>query len=222
MNIISFSGGKDSAATVILCHIHNIKVDEIIFSEVMFDDETSGELPEHINFVKNTAIPLFEKWGYKTKILHSDFTYMDCFNHVITKSKTPDRNGKRSGFPMGGKCAINKNCKIRPIKQYLKEAEKEGDLCQLIGIAIDEPERAARLDGKKKRSVLVEFGYTEKMAYELAEEYGLLSPIYSFAPRGGLLVLYERARRRIKVPSEKPPGIMEKASYIRRRTRNSG
>ena len=185
MNIISFSGGKDSAATVILCHIHNIKIDEIIFSEVMFDDKTSGELPEHINFVKNTAIPLFEKWGYKTKVLHSDFTYMDCFNHVITRSKTQDRNGKRAGFPLGGKCVINRECKIRPIKQYLKEAEKEGELCQLIGIAVDEPERVERLDGKKKRSVLVEFGYTEKMAYELAKEYGLLSPIYSFAPRGG-------------------------------------
>ena len=39
MNIISFSGGKDSAATVILCHEHNIKVDRILFSEVMFDKE---------------------------------------------------------------------------------------------------------------------------------------------------------------------------------------
>lgn len=207
MNIASFSGGKDSAATVILAHIHNIKIDEIIFSEVMFDKNISGELPEHIDFVKNTAFPLFEKWGYKTKILHSEFTYMDCFNHVLTKSAVPERNGKKAGFPMGGKCNINKMCKIRPIKQYLKTAE---NLCQFIGIAIDEPERLKRLDKKTQRSLLAEYGYTEEMALKLAKEYGLLSPIYNFAKRGGLLVLYERRGRRIETPSEQSPGIMGK------------
>ena len=41
--IASFSGGKDSTATVILAHEHGEPLDIIIFSEVMFDENTSGE-----------------------------------------------------------------------------------------------------------------------------------------------------------------------------------
>ena len=43
--IASWSGGKDSTATIILAHLHNEPLDTIIFAEVMFDKETSGELP---------------------------------------------------------------------------------------------------------------------------------------------------------------------------------
>ena len=186
MNIVSFSGGKDSAATVILCHEHNIKIDRILFSEVMFDKEISGELPEHIDFIRNRAIPQFEQWGFKTEILHADKTYMDCFNQVFQNSTVPERNGKRYGFPMSGKCIINRDCKIKPIKDYLKRLHEEGvEVVQFLGIAIDEPERLARLDGTNKISILAQYGYTEQMAFDLAAKYNLLSPIYDFAPRGG-------------------------------------
>ena len=39
----------------------------------------SGEIPEHIDFIRNIAIPIFEEWGYKIKILHADCDYMDLF-----------------------------------------------------------------------------------------------------------------------------------------------
>ena len=51
--IASCSGGKDSIATIILAHENKEPLDEIVFAEVMFDEETSGELPEHIDFIKN-------------------------------------------------------------------------------------------------------------------------------------------------------------------------
>lgn len=44
--IASWSGGKDSTASIILAHEHNEPLDLIIFSEVMFDENISGELPE--------------------------------------------------------------------------------------------------------------------------------------------------------------------------------
>lgn len=184
-NIVSFSGGKDSTATVILAHIHKIHIDEVIFSEVMFDDEISGELPEHIEFIKNRAFPLFEKWGFKTKILHSDKNYMDCFYHVMEKSGKPERIGKYKGFVLPGHCDVQRDCKLKPLQQYLKEARRIKGYCEFVGIAADETKRLKRLKEDYQRSLLSEFGYTEKMAYELAKEYGLLSPIYEFAPRGG-------------------------------------
>ena len=179
--ILSWSGGKDSTACIILSHLNNIKIDEIVFSEVMFDENTSGELPEHIDFIKNKAIPLFEEWGYKVNILHSEKTYMDCFHHVIGRGR---HVGKISGFPMAGRCCINRDCKVRPIEKYWKQYQ-DIDVVQYVGIAIDEPQRLARLEGTNRVSLLEQFGYTEQMAYQLCQEYGLLSPVYGFSFRGG-------------------------------------
>lgn len=53
--IASWSGGKDSTASIILAHENCEPLDLIIFSEVMFDKGISGEIPEHIRFVKRTA-----------------------------------------------------------------------------------------------------------------------------------------------------------------------
>ena len=61
----SWSGGKDSTASIILDHIHRLPPTKIIMSEVMFDKKRniSGELPEHMEWVKNKAIPVFKEWG---------------------------------------------------------------------------------------------------------------------------------------------------------------
>lgn len=179
--IASWSGGKDSTASIILAHENNEPLDLIIFSEVMFDKNISGELPEHIDFVKNKCIPLFESWGYKVKILHSDLNYMDIFLREPIKGKRFG-SGMITGFPMAGRCQINKSLKVLPIERFLKEFKDE--FTQYIGIAIDEPERLERLTADKI-SLLAKYGYTERMALNLCMKYDLLSPIYDFAPRGG-------------------------------------
>ena len=69
--IASCSGGKDSIATILLAREHNEPLDEIVYCEVMFDENISGELPEHRDFIYNVAIPKFEEWGYKITILRS-------------------------------------------------------------------------------------------------------------------------------------------------------
>ena len=45
--IASCSFGKDSLATIILAKEHGEPLDEIVYVEVMFDREISGEQPEH-------------------------------------------------------------------------------------------------------------------------------------------------------------------------------
>ena len=179
--IASWSGGKDSTASIILAHEHNVPLDLIIFSEVMFDKNISGELPEHIDFIKNKAIPIFESWGYETKILRSDKTYLDCFHHIATKGKGI---GRKLGFLMAGKCLINRNCKM---PQLIKFTNGIGDpFTQYIGIAVDQPVRMNRIvNAGNKVSLLDKYRYTEQMAFDLCREYDLLSPIYEFAPRGG-------------------------------------
>lgn len=181
--IASWSGGKDSTASIILAHENNEPLDLIIFSEVMFDKNISGELPEHIEFIKNKCIPLFESWGYEVKILYAKLTYMDIFLSQPTRGKRFG-TGMITGFPMSGKCQINKSVKILPIKQFLKGFEEE--FIQYIGIAIDEQVRLDRVVRTTNQiSLLQKYGYTEQMAFDLCKKYDLLSPIYEFAPRGG-------------------------------------
>lgn len=214
--IASWSGGKDSTASIILAHEHGEPLDLIIFSEVMFDKDISGELPEHIDFIKNKAIPAFESWGYETKILHARKTYLDWFNHMAIKGK---RIGKKIGFPMAGKCWVNRDCKMPQIKRFLKEIHE--DITQYIGIAIDEPVRMERIANVgNKVSLLERYGYTEQMAYDLCKQYDLLSPTYNFAARGGgMLVLPERQESRAETPAGKAQGSMGQAPVPGKRTK---
>lgn len=178
-HIVSWSGGADSTATIILAKEHGLPIDYILFSEVMFDADISCELPEHIEFIKKVAIPKFEEWGYKTEILHHDRTYMDYFNHVRVRGKNV---GKKVGFPMADKCNA-RNCKIEPIKKFLKAHE---GCYQYVGICIDEPTRLRSMHrDEHKISLLEQFGYTKKMSREKCKEYGLLSPYYTYSKRGG-------------------------------------
>ena len=72
-------------ATVLLALEHNEPLDEILFTEVMFDHarNISGEIPEHIDWIHSTAIPRFEVMGVKTRILHSDRDYMYFFQNTV-------------------------------------------------------------------------------------------------------------------------------------------
>lgn len=181
--IYCWSGGKDSTASIILSHIKGTTPGTIIFSEVMFDKDISGELPEQIDFIKTKAIPKFKSWGFEVEILHSKETYIDLFYKVNQGKKHPSRKGMYYGFPMAGKCIINDRCKMNPIRQYIKKINEE--YVEYVGIAIDEPKRLKRLYGTQKVSLLERYDYTEQMAYDLCKKFDLLSPTYQFSSRGG-------------------------------------
>lgn len=183
---VSWSGGKDSTASIILAHIHKEPVDSIVFAEVMFDfaHGISGENPQHIDFIKNKAKPLFETWGYQVDIVHSDRDFLSVFNRVIEcPKKHPEHKGLKYGFPPNGLCSVKRDCKIRAIKSYYKTIEDE--CIQYVGIAIDEPKRLASLHRTKNISLLEKYNLTESDAIQLCKEYGLLSPMYEMSKRGG-------------------------------------
>lgn len=178
-HVASCSFGKDSVATVLLALEHGEPLDEVAYCEVMFDDVISGEIPEHIDFIHEKAIPAFERYGIKTAVLRSDWTYVKHFTATIARGRW---KGKIRGFPLCGICTICRDCKLPPIREYVN-ALPEGTV-QYIGIAKDEQERLLRLDGKRV-SLLDKYGLTEWDAHELCKRHGLLSPIYEFTDRGG-------------------------------------
>ena len=60
---------------------------------------------------------------------------------------------------------------------------------QYLGIAADEPERIERHNKPGFLMPLVEIGWDEAYCRKWCEENNLLSPIYTSATRGGVLVL---------------------------------
>lgn len=182
-HILCISGGKDSTATAILALEHGEPIDMAVYCEVMFDENISGEVPEHRDFMYHTIIPWLEDNGIKVSVIRGG-NYLKSFFHVIQNSKTPERNGKYRSYPLGGMCVINRDCKINPMHQFYKKNGLQNAV-QYVGIAIDEPERLARLDGVNKVSLLAKYGYTEAMAADLCKKHGLYSPVYAFSDRNG-------------------------------------
>jgi 3'-phosphoadenosine 5'-phosphosulfate sulfotransferase (PAPS reductase)/FAD synthetase len=179
--IASCSGGKDSVATLILAKEHGEPLDAVVYAEVMFDTETSGEMPEHRKFVYENLKPFVEKeFGIPFHILHAQKTYVDVFTHIITKGNNA---GKEYGFAYPGMCAVNRDCKIPPIREYWKSVG--ADVVQYVGIAADETVRLRRLLNTNRVSLLAKYGFSELNATHLCQQYGLYSPGYKRTKRNG-------------------------------------
>lgn len=180
MHIASISFGKDSLATILLALKHSEPLDEAVYCEVMFDEKISGEIPEHIEFINDIAIPKLQGWGVKVMALRSEKTYVSNFTTPISRG---EKAGKIRSFPLCGRCNIQRDCKLPPLHAYKKSLP--GTAIQYIGIANDEQERLLRLDGVERISLLDKYGISENGAFEMCRHEGLLSPIYGFTNRSG-------------------------------------
>lgn len=178
--IASCSFGKDSLATILLAKEHGEPLDEAVYCEVMFDKDISGEVPEHRDFIYGTAIPALKRMGVKIIVLRSEKTYVELFTGQVTRGP---KKGMVRSFPLCGKCAIQRDCKVRPIQRYQKNLPP--GTVQYIGIAQDEQERLLRLEGGRQVSLLAKYNFSEKDAWEFCRKAGLLSPVYAFTDRGG-------------------------------------
>lgn len=178
--IATCSGGKDSIATILLALEHGEPLDEVVWVEVMFNKELSGEVPEHRDFVYNKLKPFCEKNGIRFTILHSAKTYDDVFHQLFTRGKNV---GQKYGFARPRGCFLNKELKLKPLNDYKRK--QDTNVVWYIGIAADESKRLKRLDGVSKISLLSKYAVTEKDATQLCKERNLLSPIYEISRRNG-------------------------------------
>lgn len=190
--ICSCSMGKDSLATVILALMHHQPLDEIVYCEVMFDKVISGEVPEHRAFIYDTAIPWLERAGLKVEILHADRTYKECFTQIIQRGVG---KGKLKSFPLCGRCNIQRDCKVLPIRKYMKNLPPGTQ--QYVGLASDEQNRLLRLQGNQI-SLLDYYDCSEADARDLCCRYGLLSPVYEFTDRNGCWFCPNAKRRELR------------------------
>ncbi len=158
---------------------HGEPLDGAVYCEVMFDADLSGEVPEHRDFIYEKAIPALKRMGVCVRVLRSEQTYVGLFTGQITRGP---KKGLLRSFPIVGRCAVQRDCKLKPIRQFQRTLPPE--TVQYVGIAKNEPKRLQRL-GPGQVSLLDKYGYTEQDAKQLCREAGLLSPVYQFTDRGG-------------------------------------
>lgn len=162
-NIVSFSGGKDSTAMLLMMLERNIQIDEIIFCDTTVE---FLEMYEHIGKVKkyiNMPITIL-------KAEHS-YEYM-MFDYVKKKGKAKEEKGYDWAGPRQRWCT--RYFKQQSISRYLREKYgKNINIVEYIGIAVDETERLEKNKNKSNlKYPLAEWGITEQQALEYCYSKG--------------------------------------------------
>lgn len=173
-HVLLLSYGKDSIACLGAIEQLGWPLDRIIHAEVWATDTIPADLPPMVEFKAKADAIIKKRWGFEVEHVSNK-----SYEHYFYKTR---KSGKSSGqihrFPMTCGAWCNDRLKTRILDKCKKNA------ISYIGIAADEPNRFSRLTGRKK-SPLVEAGWTEAMCREWCEKNDLLSPIYTTATRGG-------------------------------------
>ena len=177
--VASLSFGKDSMAMLIKIKELGLPLDEVIYVDIMFDDDTSGETPEMASFISKAEKILKEKFDIEVTHLKG-VTFKEQFYKIKQRGK---HIGDNYGFPYTIGAWCNDRLKMQPIKEYMRRQKEQ--IIQYVGIAYDEPERYERLNHETHIAPLYDLKITEKEAMEICEKYDLLSPIYKTSFRGG-------------------------------------
>ena len=180
MNIFNLSFGKDSMATLILAVEQGIPIDRVMYCDIRFNNEISGEHPLMAEWIPTAEKRLKELFGITVDHAYSGVSFEEQFYKVKQKG---NHIGELYGFPFVIAAWCNQILKVNAINSYLRKF-KNDITTQFVGIAHDEPKRWERMKAKetkkyKYRSLLVEQELTEQDAFRICEKYGLLSPMYS-------------------------------------------
>lgn len=178
-HIASLSFGKDSLAMLIKIKELGLPLDEVIYCDIRFDDNISGEMPLMAEFIPKAEKILKEKFDIEVKHLRG-VTFKEQFYKIKQRGK---HVGDNYGFPYTIGAWCNDRLKMQPIKKYLNSFKEP--IIQYVGIAYDEPERYEKLNHETHIAPLYDLKITEKEAMEICKKHGLLSPIYEHSFRGG-------------------------------------
>ena len=195
-HIVSFSGGKDSTAMLLMMVERNMQVDDIVFAD------TGMEFPEMYEYIAKVESHI------KRKItrVKSEKSWDDYFYSKKTRGKYV---GTIYGFPLSGgswTAWCQDRLKIRPLNKYLKE---QGEHLIYLGIAYDEPKRIARLQ-KNARAPLAYWEYTEAMCRKYLEDQDMLNPLYEKFNRLGCWCCPKQNLKALRVLMDSYPDLWVK------------
>lgn len=182
-NIVALSGGKDSVATCILLYYLEIPFSTIT-AEVWWKKDMTGEHPKHYDFTHDVLFPKLQSWGVNSNVIKSNITAYEYITAPIIRSKEhPERIGKYRGFPICGRCGIQRDCKTNVCNRYYKQILEPYNL--ILGFASNEKDRVLSAGSKNQISLLSLLGIHEFSTFSICNQEKMLSPIYSFSDRNG-------------------------------------
>lgn len=200
--IVSFSGGKDSTAMLLLLIEKMYPIDEVIMCDTgkEFDD-----MYKHIDKVKDMIdMPITILKNEKS------FEYY-MFDHIKTKGK--NKGTKGYSWPDFRNRWCTQALKKSVIKKYLKEKypKDKYELIEYHGIALDESQRSEKNKEKNCRYPLIEWGMTEKDCLEYCYSRGLdWNGLYKNLGRVSCWCCPLKSLKELKVIYEQYPQYWEK------------
>lgn len=165
-------------ATLILAAEQGIPIDRVMYCDIRFNNEISGEHPLMAEWIPTAEKRLKELFGITVDHAYSGVGFEGQFYKRLTRGKF---KGFNYGFPHVLSPWCNTLLKIRAINRYMRNFD---DTTTFVGIAYDEPVRWERMlkkqtDKRKYRSLLVEQKLIEQDAFQICKRYDLLSPMYT-------------------------------------------
>lgn len=187
IHILSLSFGKDSLAMLIEVLKRKLPLDYVIFCDIRFSKDISGEHPLMADWIPHAEKILLEEFGVKVEHLTYEKSFVEQF---YTIKQRGNHIGDIYGYPyiVGAWC--NDRLKMQPIRKFINTFIKQGyDIVEYIGIAKDEPKRLERYNKISTPThtyiTLADLNITEQQALEICKEHNLLSPKYTNSFRGG-------------------------------------
>ena len=171
MNIISYSGGKDSTAMLLLMKEKNIKIDRITFAD------TTLEYPEMYGWIKKIEKII----QIKIEKIKPEKNYNDWFYGIPKRGKFTNRI---RGFPyVINPCWWNREAKYKLLE---KSHGKNNNI--YIGITTNEKHRTKRKQYQKYNNQykfpLVEWGINSQDCFEYLKSKNLKHPLSKFKRTG--------------------------------------
>lgn len=181
--VLSLSFGKDSMAMLLEIIKRKLPLDYVIFCDIKFNNEISGEHPLMTEWIPQAEKILKDKFNIDVIHLTAKKNFTEQF---YTIKKKGNHIGDLYGFPYTIGAWCNGRLKLDPVNKFMKQFKC---VTEYVGIASDEPKRLERykkLETKNHKYItLADFNITENQAYTICEKENLLSPKYKNSFRGG-------------------------------------
>lgn len=202
--VLSLSYGKDSLACLGAIEQLGWPLDRIVHAEVWATETIPSDLPPMVEFKKRADSIIMERWGIEVEHFRADTSYEEIFYRERKTTKRTDLGAVAIyGFPLPKGNWCNSMLKMAALK---KARTENNNTIVYIGIAADEPCRFHNLSDRK-RSPLVEAGWTERNCWEWCEENYLLSPIYSTTTRGGCWFCHNQSVNQLRLLRKDYPNL---------------
>ena len=206
LNLVSFSGGKDSTAMILKMLENNENVDDIIFCD------TKMEFPAMYEHIEK-----FEKYiGQKITRLEFSTPFIELMLYrEIKRGKHKGQHGYGWARPNARYCTTYKT---QAINKYIRNTYKNTDFIQCVGIALDEPNRIH----DNKRYPLVEYGMTEKDCLEYCYSHGFnWNGLYEIFDRLSCFICPLKSLKEVEAIYNNFPNLWEYMKWLDAQSVNS-